>query len=255
MSPLYRKAAILALLIAAFSVGMAYLLITFKVSGAHRELRHSRFDLTASEIDQLVEKSFSVGMALDELSAVPDLLQRRKLADGAIRAIDIATAQGSIAYSTDPRHIGQDASSDWRRAWTRRSGGSAATGGRWRATASDEAVAGTTLVNSFDEIQGYVAVRYSIAENLGMQAQLRASLAPIAGMAFAATSVTLFIVLAFFAWRFEKATKAAATQLNETRCDPTSGGWGPLIDALNARFDAAHVALKAWASSTPAVPK
>ena len=102
MNPLYRKMFILSVSIAAFAVGMTYLLVLFKVQGTHRDLRHGRFELIAKEIDRIVERSMALGLNFSELSSLPQAMQRRQQADSAISRIDILDAQGKTIYSTEP---------------------------------------------------------------------------------------------------------------------------------------------------------
>jgi len=255
VSPLYRKIAILSVLIAGFTVGMAYLLISFKVSSVHRELRHARFELAAAEIDQVIEKSLSLGLSFNELTTLNGTLARRKLADSAITGIDIASADGQVAYSTEPGHIRASAPAAWQQLWQpRQARGNGGNSGRWRTLDKDEAVAGATLVNGFDEIQGYVAIRYSIVANRDTQIGLRNQLAPIAWIVFGVTSLALFIALALFARHFEHQTRAAAARLRNPVSARHCGGWQPLIEGLDQQFNAAGTALERWPGPPAAAP-
>ena len=241
MNPLYRKMLILSVCIAAFAVGMTYQLVLFKVQGAHRELRHGRFELIAKEIDRIVERSMALGLTFSELNSLPQAMQRRQQADAAISRIDILDAQGKTIYSTDPARVGQSPAA-WIPAY------SAARGELWRYLADDDAVAGTVVKNNFDVVEGYVAVTYSAKEGHAIRGQLRDGLRPVALVAFGVSATVLFIALSLLARRFERDVNAAAARLNGDDVVATHlrGGWERLIAPTMSQWNDARNALTAW---------
>ena len=241
MNPLYRKIFILSVSIAAFAVGMTYLLVLFKVQGTHRELRHGRFELIAKEVDRIIEQSMALGLNFSELSALPQAMQRRQQADASISRIDILDARGTAIYSTEAERVGQSTPTWLPALGTARSG-------LWRYMIDDEAVAGTVVKNNFDVVEGYVAVRYSATEGRATREQLRDGLRPVALTAFGVSAAVLFIALSLLAWRFERDVKSAAARLtgNDVGGKQLHGGWDGLIAATKNQLAGAQTALTAW---------
>ncbi len=241
MNPLYRKMLILSVSIAAFAVGMTYLLVLFKVQGTHRDLRHGRFELIAKEIDRIVERSMALGLNFSELNSLPQAMQRRQQSDFAISHIDILDAQGKTIYSTEPARVGQSTIA-WVPAFR------TARGDLWRYLADDDAVAGAVVKNNFDVVEGYVAVAYSAKEGRATHEQMRDGLRPVALVAFGVSAAVLFFALSLLAWRFERDVKAAASRLtgNDASAKPLHGGWDSLIRATKSQFADARGALTAW---------
>ena len=250
MNPLYRKLFILSVSIAAFAVGMTYLLVLFKVQGTHRELRHGRFELIAKEIDRIVEHSMALGLNFSELNSLPQAMQRRQQADSAISHIDILDAQGKTIYSTEPARVGQSATI-WVPAFR------TTRGELWRYMADDDAVAGTVVKNNFDVVEGYVAVAYSAKEGRATHEQMRDGLRPVALIAFGVSAAVLFLALSLLAWRFERDVKAAAARLtgNDTNSKPLHGDWESLIAATKSQFTDARGAMTAWREQHGAIGK
>ncbi len=256
MSAIYRKLFVLAILIAAFAVGMTFLLVSFKVENTHRELRHGRFDLIARDIDRVIEQNFSLGMNFSELTTLRVALDARKQADRAIFSIDVFDTTGVIAYSTEQDRIGQKTPHDWMKVIRQQQNLKANVLSNliWRAWGEKESVAGTVVSNSFGQLKGYVAVRYSAAEERDAREQMRAGLAPVALSTFIATTILLFVVMVVLAKRFDREVVQACDYLQTASVPPgLRSSWESLIAPVIARFDGARQALREWRHAGDAI--
>lgn len=258
MKGLHLRLAALAVLIAAFAVGMAVLLITFKVQSTHLELRHGRFDMVAREVDRLVESSLSLGVPFDELPRLQAALDRQNSFDRDILSIDVIKLDGSIGYSSDAKRIGQQVPSLWRDRWAQmtpsKSGKPSAEANAWRLvditkSMLDDAVAGTALVNAFGEREGYVAVRYTLEATQRAQQQVRDAMLPFALKAFAATAALIYALVLLFAWLFDRQVRRVASTLSGDHSNSGSNipeGWAPFLRPYQEQLRAAHLALDNW---------
>jgi HAMP domain-containing protein len=258
VSALTRKVLVLAVLIACFAVGMAYLLISFKIGNAHRELRHGRFELIAQDIDRVVEQSLGMGLPFDGLGQITEAMERRRSADSELISIDITNPRGEVIYSTDPQRVGVRSPTEWSQRVARLSSiaspvassntksDGAARSQRWRAVDDNERVAGTIVRSSFDEPLGAVAVRYQRAAEFRAAAQLRESLGPVSLVVLVLTFALLFVFIRGCAWWFERAITRAQARLRSTAGavdDVERSGWEQLVVGVATRLNAARTAL------------
>jgi predicted MFS family arabinose efflux permease len=248
MTSLLRRLFLLACVIAAFTVGMTFLLISFKVEQSHRDIRHGRFGLVANEVDQIIEQSFALGMNFSSLNTITDALVRRGQVDNAIRSIDLFDTDGKILYSNLPERVNQQAAPAWLASIRHQQtvGSKNANAFHWSFYGSDEAIAGTALNNSFGVLKGYVAVRYTTSEALVIQQRFRAALAPVAWCAFGLTLLSLFGIMAFVAKRFQREADVAAAAVGGDESTPLRDGWNDLIVPLVERFQSARTSLILW---------
>jgi predicted MFS family arabinose efflux permease len=271
MKGLHFRLAALAILIAAFAVGMAVLLIVFKVQSTHLELRHGRFDMVAREVDRLVESSLSLGVPFDELPRLQAALDRQNSFDRDIRSIDVVKLNGRISYSSDATRIGQLAPAAWREQWSliattdaKKPTNDVST---WRIVditrdVLDDAIAGTALANAFGEREGYVAVRYTLEATQRAQQQVRSAMLPFALKAFAVTAILIYALLLLFAWLFERQVRrATAVFVRHGAADDgdTSQripeGWAPFLTPFQQQLHAARLALSTWQAELDAAAK
>ena len=242
----------IAVLIAVFAVGMTTLLVTFKISNTQRELRHGRFDLTAREIDRVIEQGFSLGLSFGGLSALPTALTRRKSADGDVVAIDVIDRSGLIQYSTEPAHIGAIMPSKWQEAIRQQAVLKSAshTNQLWRLWQDEEYVAGTVVTNSFGIEEGYVAVRYSVTNRASTRAQFLGALKATILTTFLVTTLLIFILLSVLMHRFERHTSVAAEALNDPqRLVALRDGWDQPLLRFAIEVRELGLALAKWKNS------
>lgn len=248
MTSLLRRLFLLACVIAAFTVGMTFLLISFKVEQSHRDIRHGRFGLVANEVDQIIEQSFALGMNFSSLNTITEALVRRGQVDSAIRSIDLFDTDGKILYSNLPERVNQQAAPAWLASIRHQQtvGSKSANAFHWNFYGRDEAIAGTALNNSFGVLKGYVAVRYTTSEAVVMQQRFRTALAPVAWCAFGLTLFALFGIMALVAKRFQHEADVAAAAVGGDESTPLRDGWNDLIVPLVERFQSAHTSLTLW---------
>ncbi len=263
MSVLNRKLLVLATLIALFAVGMTTLLIAFKVDNTYHALRHSRYDLVARDVDKVIEKSFTLGLSFNELTALPTALARRKLADAAIVAINVAGRNEIIIYSTEPTHLGQSIPETWRAAVRQQqalTAGAKNADYRWQYWGDAESVAGTIVTNSFGVQEGFIAVQYGTkagtATGASVRSELFSALLPTVLTTLVVTAILLFVLLAILMRRFERDTTHAASvfkqmlNTDETIKLQNDSGWQGALRPLALRLTAARLALANWRQSS-----
>jgi hypothetical protein len=246
---------LVAVLIAGFTVGMAFLLISFKVENTHRDLRHTRFELIARDVERVIEQNLLLGMNVDEMTTLPAALERRRLADSAILSIDVSDETGKLIYSTDANRVPGPSAvmpPSWLAAirqqrilQTKKN-----TALLWRLAGDSESVAGTSAENSFGITKSFVAVRYTGAEGVTAREALREALLPIAWATFAATAVALFSIMLLLARRFNTDTALAHQYLTRSGGSapppPPRDGWETILPPLQQRFADADAALADW---------
>lgn len=258
MKTLLLRLAVLAALIASFTVGMSYLLTTFKVENTHRELRHARFDLAARDVDHVIEQSLALGMSFGDMTSLAAVLERRKTADSVIESIVIANRDGVIAYSTaaaaattapagSSLRVGEPMPAAWRSAIQIERNRQTKRGAQytWRVRGDETSVAGTAVINSFGIEEGYVAISYSGSGSNLIQTQMRDNLRPVAITMLPATAVAIFAIMALVAYLFSRATKRSAVAFSEVTPLPANS-WLPFLGALDQRIRHASTALAAW---------
>jgi hypothetical protein len=127
----------------------------FKYKSTIGNIVKSRVLVVGRGIENSVQASLQLGMQFNELSTLPQLMQREKASDRLVRGIDVFDANGQVIYSTERGRVGQKVPGGWNLAAER----SKTT--EWTAEAPDEYVAGISLKNAFDLTVGFLALRYS----------------------------------------------------------------------------------------------
>jgi sensor histidine kinase regulating citrate/malate metabolism len=252
VTALNRKIFLLAVLISLFAIGMTAMLVAFKINNTQRELRHSRFDLIARDINRVIEQSFSLGLSFNELTALPTSLARRKLADTDVNAIDVISRDGVVTYSTESTQVGQLMPAAWRASLRQQqllitSGDK--TNRAWRHTTRAESIAGTIIANSFGVEEGYVAVRYRETDASTIRMALLHAIAPMALATFVVTAILLLVLLAILMRRFERDTAYAAATFSRLHLGiplRADSGWAQLLAPLAMRLATLRIALANW---------
>ncbi|HRE13967.1 MAG TPA: hypothetical protein PLD37_07225, partial [Usitatibacteraceae bacterium] len=78
----------------------------FKYQSAFAGLQRDRVLLVAREIDEIAERDLSLGQDFWSIETLPDVLARGRAAESFFEGIEVAGADGRVAYSTDPARIG-----------------------------------------------------------------------------------------------------------------------------------------------------
>jgi hypothetical protein len=118
-------------------------------------LLRSRFGAVVFDLRESVEAGLDLGLGLDALRNVQDLLDREKSRDSNILSIEAFDQTGSVVFSTDRTFIGDLIANRWMSAWK------GAGTELWFVQEEDALVVGGPLVNSFDAVVGGIALRYS----------------------------------------------------------------------------------------------
>lgn len=207
MPSLTRKLFWLAFWVVGFAVAMTGLLLHFKYQSAFAGLQRDRVLLVAREIDEIAERDLSLGQDFWSIETLPDVLARGRAAESFFEGIEVAGADGRVAYSTDPARIGSRLPEDWVAAFTR------ATGHASLAPSPDLAVVASPIRNGFDQLSGWTVVRYGRTAEHEAVAAFTRELLFIGGATWAGFTLLLFVVLVLMRQRIERVFLRAADHL------------------------------------------
>ena len=90
MPAIHRKLFWLAFWVIGFAVFMTGLLLFFTYQSVFTGLQRDRVMLVAGEIDDIAEKSLSLGQDFWEIATLQDVIERRREADRIFTGIDVA---------------------------------------------------------------------------------------------------------------------------------------------------------------------
>lgn len=180
---IYGKFVLVSLALLAVAVAM-FLVAGFGVFGnAYRTVQLSRFNFVATETRTSVEYLLSLGLPLQESTAVQRVIDTARAESGGVRSVAIYNARGRIIHSTDIGEIGdyarQASIADFA------SGNPEGLEG-W---ARDTGAAAVFLENGFGQTLGAVAVRYESVNLRSVMEQAVFLLGKIGLAVFAAGAV------------------------------------------------------------------
>lgn len=104
-------------------------------------------------IRSAAETNLSFGLPLDQMPTIEALMEREKLSDPSILAIDIYYPEGRSVYSTDRGALGEPVLPAWTAALN--------SPGLWQLSAHSELVLGTRIENELGTAAGGVAITLS----------------------------------------------------------------------------------------------
>lgn len=182
--PWLRVVALAALVAAALALWGA-------VDLRHRmaDLRAARFLNTAQNLKVTLEAGMTLGLALEQLPRVQEMLEREQGATPATLSIEVFDPQGRVLFGTDRSFLGDLVEERWLDL------AAASGGGPWR---SGDGAVGVPLVNGFGVTVGHVAVRYVASDPGSMPAFDRSTLAVLSG----GVAVFALMLAAVFEWCF-----------------------------------------------------
>lgn len=158
----------------ALVLAFAFSLIGFLAYEKHRKayagLVQARIGAVALDLGARVDSGLNIGLPLSAMSNLQEVFQREAAADRDILSIDAFDAQGRILYSSDPTRVGAAAPADWPLR--------AAAARQWKIEGEGDFVAGVSARNSFDTLEGALALRYA---RRGFDADLAAVARGLAG--------------------------------------------------------------------------
>lgn len=201
-SPL-RRLVPLAVLILAFAIGMATLLNSFKFEATLERLQRSRLSAVSSDVADAARNSVALGLELEQMPTLNELVSRLSRADPLILGIDVFASDGRILYSSEAQRRGSAASSHW-------------VGAAQHPAAREfflrepaDFVVGTPIRNSFDVVLGAVAVRYDRAPRDRSVALMNRALLTDAAITFIVAAGLAVLGLLWLFARLQKDVEAA----------------------------------------------
>lgn len=116
------------------------------------EVRGARFLNTAQNLKVTLEAAIALGLPLEQLPRVQEMLEREHAATPATLSIEVFDPQGRVLYGTDRSFLGDLVHERWLAL------AKAAGDGSWH---SDDGAVGVPLINGFGVAIGHVAVRFA----------------------------------------------------------------------------------------------
>jgi len=178
--------------LALVAVAVAAALLIVHIAGASLRqrtelVRQERFLHAAQTLKVAVEGALTLGLPLEQLPRMQDMLEREQAATPGSLSIEIFDLQGRVLFGTDRSFLGDLVSERWLQ--LAGAGGTAA----WHGEDDLAQVVGAPVVNGFGAVLGHVAVRYPrITENDLPTLPLPAMIAVAAALtAFAAVLAAL----------------------------------------------------------------
>lgn len=141
------------LLIIVFSLGLGAYMSYEAVRSAFLGTLSDRMHTVGDQIATTIRSSQSFGIALEEQTTLPALLQREAVGVRYLQRIDVVTANGEVLYSSQPKQVGRTPEGD----------------ARWNVE--------TDLSNDLGETVGRVVVRMDAAAARATIRQLAGDLA------------------------------------------------------------------------------
>lgn len=222
----YEKIVLVSLALMAVSVAML-LVAGFGVFGtAYRTVQLSRFNFVATETRTSIEYLLSLGLPLQESSAVQRVIDTARGESSGVRSVAVYNARGRIIYSTDIGEIGdyarQTLISDL-------PSGNMEGLNRWARATGATAV---FLENGFGQNLGAIAVRYEAVDLRSVMEQAVFFLGKIGLAVFAAGAVSAVIGINLSLSRIRRRMRAIGNDLESLLAiDAAAGQGGPESDA------------------------
>jgi hypothetical protein len=113
-------------------------------------------DFLSTQLRETIEANVSLGLPLSDIRLVQDLIERAKLADPQVLAVEVFSPDGLSLFNTDRGSIGEPILPMWQLAIRYR-----IQNDRWRIEEFDTIVVGQPIRNDFGEPVGYLALTVS----------------------------------------------------------------------------------------------
>jgi hypothetical protein len=216
MEALPRRLLWLAFWVVGFAVGMTGLLLYFKYQSVFTGLQRDRILLVAREIDEIAERDLSLGQDFWSIDTLPEVIERRRLAETFLQGIDVVGPDGRIAYASDMSRMGSSLPADWLPRIAKSTAYSAF------APAADLAVVASPIRNGFGQVAGYTVVRYGRELEHAAMAKFTSEILVACGASWAAFTTILFALLLVMRRRIERVFLQAAHAVEGTTAPPAS---------------------------------
>lgn len=249
MPAVNRKLFWLAFWVIGFAVFMTGLLLYFKYQSVFAGLQRDRVMLVAGEIDDIAEKSLSLGQDFWEIATLQEVIERRREADPIFLGIEVAGKDGKIAYATDLARIGSSVPAEWLPIFARQSKFSSLS------PSPEEAVVASVIRNSFEQPAGYAVIRYNRLLEKQAMATFTKRLVITCVALFALFTLLLYATLTWLWRRTDREMVLAADALFDPSADATrelhSHALATNVTAVKEQFDAARRQLELVAPIVP----
>lgn len=233
------------------SAAAALVLAALLVFGALDRLRvraaEASTDFVLTQLRAAVESSVSLGLALPDIPAAQDLIERARASTPEILAVEIFSADGVSVFNTDRGSLGEPITEAWREARRRAAG-------RWRLEEFGSIVVGADIRNDFGAPVGGIAVTVSGAARTAHAESLIAALVPwtglVAGTVLVLTGGAAALLLGHAGRDFRR-TAAVLTGAREAEPGgrPDSGPLVSLAAAMRRHVEARAAGIRALAGT------
>lgn len=182
------KAALLVLIVGVFAIGMVAFLNYAKFRSTFGHTVESRVVFVGETIRDGIESALALGLWIDQIPTVADLIAQEKASDALLLSIDVLGVDGVALYSSEADRKGIAAPPSWPRDAGSRSTWSLAE----QNAGGDAAIAvGVPVRNTFGLQVGTVVLRYSQAYVGNHFSGFLKNLLGDAGLALAAMSIVV----------------------------------------------------------------
>lgn len=148
-------------------------------------LADSRFAFVLDELVHAIDANIALGVPLNALANVQQLLDQQQARDTAVLSIDVADRHGRLLYSSDHARVGQTLSPDW--------GVRPDAAARPRLAEPGAVSLARPLTNAFNATVGLVVLRYATAQTLATEQAVLHRLLVQAGIAAGVFSLLALI--------------------------------------------------------------
>ncbi|MGE5504600.1 MAG: hypothetical protein ACM31L_09270 [Actinomycetota bacterium] len=227
---LARKVSFALVAVLLFTVSVTAFFAYYKFESVYSGLVQSRYSFVVFTIKKKVEDSLNLGFALRQLRQIQDLLEREKVRDAQILAIEVYNADGEVLFDTDRGAIGMAVP----RGWLEAVRGSPTQ--PFGEVEEDTLVVGLPLVNGLGKVEGGVVLRYPAAYLKHAVAGLVGDVARDATLAALASAV---VAVAGLYWLFGSVTRKLAGMEHTLQAVLAEGGQAvpdPGSDEFEERF-------------------
>lgn len=190
---LARKVSLALVSILAFTLLVTGFFAYYKFESVFSAQVQSRYSFVVFTIKKRVEDSLNLGFALRQLRQVQEIIEREKLRDPQILAVEVFDSRGEVLFDTDRGAIGSQVSEGL---------AEAIRGGMQQSFSvldEDNLIVGLPLVNNLGRVEGGVVLRYPVAYVEKGVGGLAAHLLKSIGIALLASSV---VAVAGLYWLF-----------------------------------------------------
>ena len=151
---LARKVSAALVSILLFTLLLAGFFAYYKFESVYSSLVQSRYSFVVFTIKKRVEDSLNLGLALRQIRQVQDILEREKMRDAQVMALEVFDFRGEVLFDTDRGAIGSRVSANLVDSLK------ANTGQPFGAVDEDALIVGLPLINNLGKIEGGVVLRY-----------------------------------------------------------------------------------------------